>query len=274
MSVAGAFRAWLDSAVSCVALLAAWVVAGCVVLLAGLSLSAQDSVQGEALRALYTLGGLGVVGREIAGETECGPNAAGDRQVTLFNSVNGGGAATLEWRIHNYSCAAFLVQHGKSVRLHRGWDLPETDYESVSLVYYEHRSGFARVLKRTVPPGLWIRIADLPDGRLRSWASLLVESPRTYRGYDGRTLHQEPSQDSSVVVTLRERVVQDSRVHQLIPTGEVSGGWGKFAVIEFNKDFYIGARDPEASPTGNKWTGWLRLVSSAGSPELWFFTRD
>jgi hypothetical protein len=245
-----------------------------VVLLARPSLYAQDSVQGDALRALYTLGGLGVVGREIAGETDCRPNAAGDRRVRLFNSVNGRTAATLEWRIHNHSCAAFLVQDGTRVPLRRGWDLPETAYESVSLVYYEHRSGFARVLMRTVPPGLWLRIADLPDGRLRSWASLLVEPRGTYRGYDGRTVHQQPSQDSPVVVTLRERVVHDSRVHELIPTGEVSRGWGKFEVIEFNKDFYIGARHPNASPTGNKWTGWLRLINRAGSPEFWFFTRD
>jgi hypothetical protein len=274
MSVPGAFRAWLDSAVSSAAPLAEWVIAGSLVLLAGSNLSAQASVQGDALRALYTLGGLGVVGREIAGETDCGPNAAGDRHVTLFNSVNGRAAATLEWRIRNYSCAVFLVQDGRSVLLRRAWDLPETAHESVSLVYYEHRNAFARVLERTSPPGLWVRIADVPGGRLRSWASVLVESQRTYRGYDGRTLHQQPSQDSPVIVKLRERVVHDSRVHQLVPTGEVSGGWGKFEVIEFNKDFYIGARHPEASPTGNKWTGWLRLVSSAGAPELWFFTRD
>jgi hypothetical protein len=24
----------------------------------------------------------------------------------------------------------------------------------------------------------------------------------------------------------------------------------------------------------SSWTGWLRLVNSAGSPEFWFFTRD
>lgn len=248
-------------------------IAGNVVLVAGSRAYAQDSVQGDALRALYTLGGLGVVGREIAGETDCRPNASGDRQISLFNSVNGRAAAKLEWRIVGYSCAAFLVRDDKSKKLYRGWDHPEIAYESMGLVFYEHRNGFARVFERTLPPGLWVRVADMPGGRLRPWSQLLVESPRLYRGYDGRTLHQEPSEISPGVVTLRERVVHESRVHQLIPTGELSGEWGKFEVIEFNTDFYL-ARNPETSPTGNKWNGWLRLVNSAGSPEFWFFTRD
>ena len=249
-------------------------VVGCLVLLTGSRAHAQRAIQGDALRDLAKLSGLGVVGREIAGETECWPNASGNREASLLDSVNGQTSAKLVWRMEGGGCRAFLVRDTESERLYRGWDLPETSYESVGLVYYEHRSGFARVFEHTAPPGLWVRVADLPEGRLRPWAQLIVASPRTYFGYDGHALHEQPTEDSPVLTTLRERKVHVSRVHQLNPTGAVSGAWGEFDVIEFNTDFYLMARTADTAPTGNRWKGWLRLVNSAGSPELWFFTRD
>ena len=243
-------------------------------LLAGPSAFTQTSLKGETVREFAQLAGLGIVGREIAGETDCAPNASANRQIPLFDAVGGQTVARLEWRIERYSCRAFLVRNNKSEQLCRGWDLPEISYESSGLAYYEHRNGFARIFARAVPPGLWVRIADMPGRRLRPWSQLLVESPRTYYGYDGHALHERPSDHSPVVVTLRDRKVHDSRVHQLIPTGKLSAEWGEFDVIEFNIDFYVMTRTPDTAPTGNRWKGWLRLVNSAGSPELWFFTRD
>lgn len=247
---------------------------GSVMLLAGLSAFAQNSLQGDTLREVAKLAGLGIVGREIAGETDCRPNASGDRRIPPFDSVNGQATARLEWRIDRHSCGAFLVRNNKREKLYRGWDHPEISYESLGLAYYEHRNGFARVFERTVPPGLWVRVADMPGGRLRPWSQLLVEAPRTYLGYDGHALHEGPSEASPVLVTLRERKVHNSRVHQLIPTRKWSAQWGEFEVIEFNTDFSLMARTPETAPTGNTWKGWLRLVRSAGTPEFWFFTRD
>jgi hypothetical protein len=187
-----------------------WAVAF-VALLSGRSAFGQGSVQGDALRDVASLSGLGVVGREIAGENDCAPNASGNRELPLLESINGPPAATLEWRVGLYgSCEAFLVRNGKAERLERGWDFPETSSESSAVVYYEQRDGFARVFARTLPPGLWVRITDLPEGRLRPWAGILVASPHTYFGYEGHPLHQEPSEDSPVLVTLRERRVHDT----------------------------------------------------------------
>jgi len=48
----------------------------------------------------------------------------------------------------------------------------------------------------------------------------------------------------------------------------------EFEVIEFTGEFYTLAQTREAFPTGNRWKGWLRLVTGDGLPEFWFFTRD
>ena len=249
-----------------------WILA--VVAIAGPGSSAQSPAQ-QGFRDVFQLAGLGIVGAEIAGETSCQPNASGIREVTLLKSIDGPRAATLEWRRGiEGSCELFLIRDAERQRLYRGWDLPEVSYESAAVAYYEHIDGFVRVFERTVSSGLWMRISDMPGGRLRRWSELLVASPHTYLGYDGLRLHEQPSAGSRVLVALRERKVHDVRVHQLIPTGEVSGDWGKFDVIEFNSDFYLLARAPDAAPTGNAWQGWLRLVNDAGAPAFWFFTRD
>jgi hypothetical protein len=243
--------------------------------LASVSASAQRTPQGDALRELAFLSGLGVVGTEIAGEVSCAPNASGQSQVSLFVSIDGPVAATLAWSKGQYgSCQAYLMRNGQLERLYRGWDIPEISYESTAVVYYEQREGFARVFEHTAPPGYWVRIGDMPAGRLRPWSELLVASPRTYRGYEALELHAQPTEDSSVLVTLRERQVHEVAVHQLIPTGELSGAWGRFDVIEFTGDFNVMARTADSAPTGNKWQGWLRLLTPEGPPRFWFYTRD
>ncbi|HEX7237626.1 MAG TPA: hypothetical protein VF405_11735 [Gammaproteobacteria bacterium] len=245
--------------------------AAMVALLAATGLLAQDSLQGAALRETFQLTGLGVVGRPVAGETSCGPNPGENREVPLFDSVGGQTAARLEWRVDRYSCAAFLVRGNSSEKLYRAWDHPEVDYESLGITYYEVRDGFARVFARAAPPGLWVRIADMPGQSVRPWSKVLTETPRTYRGYDGMVLHEQPREDSPVLATLRARRGSGLRVHQLVPTGELSGEWGQFEVVEFDGDL------PELGPTspaGNRWTGWLRVVDAEGAPAFWYFTRD
>jgi hypothetical protein len=235
----------------------------------------QGASQGEALRDVAFLSGLGVVGNEIAGETTCAPNESGNREISLHVSIGGPVASTLEWRTGPYgSCQAFLVQNGQREQLYRGWDTPEISYESAAVVYYEHRDGFARVFERTAPPGFWVRISDLPDGRLRPWSDLLVASPHTYLGYEGLGLHMQPTEDSTILLTLRERRVHESRVHQIIPTGELAGAWGKFDVIEFTSDFNVMARTSDSAQTGNRWQGWLHLLTAEAAPRFWFYTRD
>jgi hypothetical protein len=106
---------------------------GSVMLLAGLSAFAQNSLQGDTLREVAKLAGLGIVGREIAGETDCRPNASGDRGIPPFDSVNGQATARLEWRIDRHSCGAFLVRNNKREKLYRGWDHPESPTNPLGL---------------------------------------------------------------------------------------------------------------------------------------------
>ena len=87
-------------------------------------------------------------------------------------------------------------------------------------------------------------------------------------------MRTSPAEKSEALVTLRERIVHDSRVHQLRHTGELSGRWGRFEVIEFNSDFDESASESDTTPKGNRWQGWLRLVNEQGLPEFWFFTGD
>jgi hypothetical protein len=236
---------------------------------------AQDYSQGSAIRETYRLAGLGIVGREIAGETSCGGGGSGNLRISLLASLDGSTVAELEQRRDQYgSCQVFLLEGTERERLWRGWDLPEISYESVGLVYFEERDGFARVLEHTVPPGLWVRVADVPDGRLHPWPELLVERQRLYVGYDGHELRYEPSEFSAVIVSLRDRQAHETEVHQLTPTGSLSEDWGEFEVIEFDGDFYALTQMRAVYPTGNRWKGWLRLVNSKGLPEFWFFTRD
>jgi hypothetical protein len=241
---------------------------------AGSSTRAQVSRQ-DSFRDVYHLSGLGVVGQAIAGETSCGPNPSGVREVMLLKSIDGPGAARLEWRPGtDGSCEAFLVRSAERQRLFRGPDLPEISYEAAAVAYYEHIDAFVRVFEHTAPPGYWLRISDMPGARIHPWSELLVLSPRNYLGYDGLPLHEQPSESSRILLTLRERQVRETQVHELIPTGEVAGSWGKFVVTEFSSDFYLLARRPDTAPTGNAWQGWLRLTDEKGAPLFWFFTRD
>ncbi len=235
-------------------------------LLASPGALAEEARKGDAVRDLYKLGGLGVVGREIAGELDCEP-----AEISLLNAVGGQEVAKLEQQMVG-GCEVYLVREGERKRLYRSWDHPEISYESMGLVYYEHRNGFARVFATEHAPGFWVRIADLPKGRLRPWSKILVESRQTYLGYDGQALHERPSEESPVLIALRGREDHPSNVHQLIPTGAVSGSWGKFEVVEFGSDFSM-VRSEDANPTGRRWVGWLRLVNAAGAPEFWFYTR-
>lgn len=245
------------------------------VLFTGTGASAQNILQGDAMRETYMLSGLGVVGRTIAGETSCYLNAAGNSAAEMLESVDGPAVARLEWRRGQYGgCSAFLVRDGRSEQLYRDWDFVEIEFEAAAVVYYEERDEFARVFARRVPPGLWLRITDMPDGRLRPWTEIIAAAPRNYLGYEGLQLHVQPSEDSTVQTVLRERRAHDSRVHEIIPTGEISGAWARFDVVEWSSDFYILSRTVEPTRTGNRWQGWLRLVTADDEPELWFFTRD
>ena len=236
---------------------------------------AQNYLQGDAIRETYQLDGLGVIGQEIAGEVTCAQDGSDNLRTPLLASPDGPIVAELEQRRDQFgSCQIFLLQGSNSNRLWRGWDLPEISYESSALAYFEERDGFAQVLKHTVPPGLWVRVVDVPGGRLRPWPELFVERERLYLGYDGHQLRYEPSESSEVLASLRDRQVHEVSVHQLVPTGQLSGDWGEFEVIEFTGDFYVSTQTHEASPTGNRWSGWLRLVNGDGLPEFWFFTRD
>lgn len=237
--------------------------------------SAQDYLQGDAMREAYQLDGLGVVGREIAGEISCGRDTSDDLRIPLLESPDGPVVAQVEQRRSQHgSCELFLLQDNDVERLWRGWDFPEISYESTALAYFEERGGFAQVLKHTVARGLWVRVADVPGERLRPWPELFVERERRYLGYEGHRLRSEPSESAEAIVSLRDRQVHETAVHQLIPTGQLSGDWGEFEVVEFTGDFYGLAQTREATPTGNRWTGWLRLVNGEGLPEFWFFTRD
>ena len=247
---------------------------GWVALLATANAFAQASLQGEALRDALQLTGLGIVGPAI-GETDCLPNVSGSRAVPLFGAIDGPATARFEWRTGDHaSCVAFLVRDGASERLYKGPDHPEIEYESLGLAYYDVREGFARVFARTAPPGLWVRVADLPGQSVRTWSEILTGAPRNYRGYDGLVLHEQPADDSPELVTLRAPRVSDSRVHQLTPTSKLSSAWGEFEVVEFDGDFNALTRTRDASPTGNRWKGWLRVTNEDGAPEFWFYTRD
>ena len=93
----------------------------------------------------------------------------------------------------------------------------------LGLVSYESRDGFARVLARRPPPGLWVRVKDIPGGELHPWVDLLTEHAHNYRGYEGQIMHDAPSADSPVLVTLHDSRLQNSRVHRLVPTGPGPG---------------------------------------------------
>jgi len=246
---------------------------GLVALVACTRAFAQASLQGDALRDALQLTGLGIVGPAI-GETDCRPNASGSRAVPLFGSIDGPATARFEWRTGDHgSCVAFLVRDGTTERLYKTHDFPEIEYESAGLAYYEVRDGFARIFARTAPSGLWVRVGDLPGQSVRTWAEILTGAPRNYRGYDGLMLHERPAEDSPVLVTLRA-TRDGSRVHQLTPTGELSDAWGEFEVVEVDGDPNALTSTRDASPVGDRWKGWLRLVNASGAPEFWYYTRD
>jgi hypothetical protein len=218
--------------------------------------------------------GLGTVGKQILGETDCSSYATADQGVPLFLSLTGQPAAAVAWKPGGMEgCVAVLVRGSTREPLNGSPDVEEISYESAALVYYEARDGYAKVFAKTAPPGYWVRIRDMPGGKLHPWAEFLVAGDHFgYRGYDGLDLHQRPDDTSPVAVKLREPQAHPAPVHQLIASGEISGEWGKFDVVEFNGDFSPMA-EAQATPTGRKWTGWLRLSGPQGR-SFWFYTRD
>lgn len=218
---------------------------------------------------------LGVIGKAIVGEAGCPRVDAGQAGIPLFATPAGALIARLQLRAEpSEGCRAYLLRGSEGTPLLGTQGITEISYESGALAYYEVRGGFARVLAEAFAPGYWIRIKDLPDGKVHRWAELLVADPHFgYTGHDGLTLHAAPSEESAAVVRLHEGLDAAGRSHQLVATGELSGNWGRFEVSEFDGDSSSMAEEP-GKPTGRRWTGWLRLVQANGARRIWMYTRD
>lgn len=223
------------------------------------------------------INGLGVVGREMVGEVSCEDGELLGLELSLYKSPGGPQASTLRWETSEAGgCYPFLLKDGKTepVGIGRDPDFREISYEAAALVYFEARDGYARVFEHRLPPGAWVKIDEVPGGKLQPWADLLTRFPRHYHHHEGRILRKEPSENSPALVTIRYEAGSETRAHEVVPTGQISGQWGQFEVIEYDGDFHGMSRSREPSRTGNVWKGWLRLIDNSGQPLFWFYTRD
>jgi hypothetical protein len=221
--------------------------------------------------------GLGVVGSEIAGEVSCANGELGRMEIPLYDAPDGTLVSTLRLEGGEHGgCYPVLLSDDRvdPVGVGRDRDFREISYEATALVYFESRDGYARSFVHRLPPGVWVKITDVPGEKLQPWTDLLTRSPKRYYRHEGRILRAEPSDESPALVTIRYEAGSESSVHEVLPTGQVSGQWGEFEVVEYDGDFHGMTRAREPAKTGNEWKGWLRLVDDSGQPMFWFYTRD
>lgn len=157
-------------------------------------------------------------------------------------------------------------------------------YKASSIKYYQIENGFVRVLANSVEGGVWVKLKHRFErngssasiglipvewtpasvGTPSNWGHRGLEPWRT-SGYDGFHLREQPSFKSKIVLKL------DKSQHIIkYGTGQIHEKWAEVVVEEISAGLVDCYSFEQLKPhqTGKESTGWLKIISENGEPNI------
>jgi hypothetical protein len=134
------------------------------------------------------------------------------------------------------------------------------------VAYYARANGFVKLASHTVPYGVWVNEREFSQHAFpRSFMDFVTSYALwNVTGYDGRSLRSAPADDAASMIQLNERF------HKIRAfTGARNGPWAEVVIAEVvGNDVTIDCYtvdELESVCTGNRWTGWIRVLNDDGS---------
>ncbi|MFK7926209.1 MAG: hypothetical protein AB8H47_29945 [Bacteroidia bacterium] len=145
-------------------------------------------------------------------------------------------------------------------------DFQETGYEVSSLLVFERRNNWIKVLHHTLKGGKWVNLEGLKahDLQFVDWLQFLVDNHHAYYPSEyGLNLRKGPGVSHERLFTVK------GDLYRIQLTGKTALGlWAEVNVEEYNKH-----PCDDGELTGKKWTGWIKVLDDTGYPNIWFDTR-
>jgi hypothetical protein len=159
-----------------------------------------------------------------------------------------------------------LCPIGEKPRPIEGYDFRETSYEMSNLIVFDRIDNWVRVLQNNLGLQAWMNLEDLwkVGFVFQPWMDFILDQDEIYHPHEeyGMNLRAGPGTQYDRLVTLK------GDRYSIELTGQTDERWAEVEVIENTAHPCEGG-----SPTGRKWTGWLKLIDDKGFPNIWYYTR-
>lgn len=146
----------------------------------------------------------------------------------------------------------------------------EIGYEVFSIVYFERKDGFVRIVNQSVD--YWISENEIKNKKFKviDWQQFFVEMSGQLLGFyanePGLELKAEPTNNSETKKML------EGELFEIAPTNESSGNWTKVKVKKYKQH----PCETELDENDNfeyEIEGWIKIISDIGMPNLWYYSR-
>jgi len=189
-----------------------------------------------------------------------------DQKLAYFDSPNGAYAGYLIFQQHDHQSELSISPLSEERQIATWEDSRETDYEVRSLLVFERRDNWVKVLHHTTKGGKWLNLEALKAHNLyyRDWLQYLTDHPTTFSPPQDFGLNLRKG--AGVSYQKLESLKGDSYSIQL--SGKTTlGTWAEVKVIKY--DGYPCEDRAEIA----SWTGWIKVLDDKGFPNIWYYTR-
>ncbi|MEM6345173.1 MAG: hypothetical protein AAF927_14880 [Bacteroidota bacterium] len=146
-------------------------------------------------------------------------------------------------------------------------DSREVNYHISSLLVFERRKEWVKVLHHTLAGEQWIKLDELAPHNIyyQDWIDFLVDMPTTYHPPSafGLNLRSGAGVPFGLLCTMKGDGFQIE-----LSGKKAHGQWLEAKVTEYSEHPCV-----DGKPTGNVWTGWFKAIDDKGFPNVWFYTR-
>jgi len=146
----------------------------------------------------------------------------------------------------------------------------EIGYESFSILYFERKDGFVRIINQSVD--YWLNENEIKNKKFRviDWQQFFMETSGQLLGFyannPGIDLKSEPTKNSETKKLL------EGELFEITPTNESSGNWTRVKVKKY-KEHPCETELVERDNLEYEIEGWIEIISNDGKPNLWYYSR-
>lgn len=129
--------------------------------------------------------------------------------------------------------------------------------------YYDTDSSWLNLFVESYEEGVWIKTDNYKITTTTFLKDIVQHELYELYGYDNYRLRKAPFIDDNIIITL------NTRKHVLKNfTGNVAGSWAEAIIYEIKEapDVCFNEESLDLVWTGQKWTGWIKVVDDNGFP--------